>query len=93
MTLNSSVIAELRRRLCKLREQRLEDEPALPAMRIGIEDEAGELVDVVETSRIVNAVRVFELLGELGFERCSAHRSAGKGHRLTCVYAQVRSRL
>jgi hypothetical protein len=41
----------------------------------------------------VNAVRVFELLGELGFERCSAHRSAGKGHRLTCVYAQVRSRL
>jgi hypothetical protein len=45
---------------------------------------------VVETRRIVHAVRVFELLGELGFERRSAHHSTGKGPKLTCVYAQVR---
>jgi hypothetical protein len=90
MTLNSTAIPELRRRLCDLHEQQPEDDPAWPAMRIGIEDDAGELVDVVETRRIVEAVRVFEILGELGFERRGTPRSTGTRPRLTCVYAQVR---
>jgi hypothetical protein len=89
MTFNPN-LPELHRRLCELHKQQPADDPASPAMRIGIEDEAGELIEVVETTRLVQAVRVFELLGEFGFQRRrAAHRHTDQAPGLTCVYVRV----
>jgi hypothetical protein len=59
---------ELRRRLGDLQVRRAPADPTAQAIRIGIEDEQGALMDVVETTRLVEAVKVFELLGELGWQ-------------------------
>ncbi|MDZ5461229.1 hypothetical protein [Azohydromonas lata] len=82
--------AELRRRLGELhREQPLLD-PAAPAMRIGIADAEGELLHVVETSSLSQAVKVFELLGDLGLEPCKGRHRSPDGRRLTRLYSPAR---
>ncbi|WP_066337263.1 hypothetical protein [Azohydromonas lata] len=82
--------AELRRRLGELhREQPLLD-PAAPAMRIGIADAEGELLHVVETSSLSQAVKVFELLGDLGLEPCEGRHRSPDGRRLTRLYSPAR---
>jgi hypothetical protein len=80
---------ELRRRLKELHDRQPPANPSTPAMRIGIEDE-GELVHVVETASLMEAVRVFEVLGELGLEPRTGRHHSGDGRRLTRLYALAR---
>ncbi|NML16367.1 hypothetical protein [Azohydromonas caseinilytica] len=84
----SPACSELRRRLGALQRQQPPSDPTAQVMRIGIEDAQGALMHVVETTRLVEAVRVFELLGELGWEprneRCRGHdgRPLTRNYRL-----------
>ena len=79
---------ELYRRLCDLHHQQPLAEPRGPAIRIGIEDAAGTLVHVVRTTSIVQAVRVFEVLGEFGLTPREGRCRTDDGLRLTRVYGQ-----
>jgi hypothetical protein len=65
-------------------------EPLGPAIRIGIEDAHGSLVHVVRTTSIVQAVKVFEILGEFGLTPCEGRRRSEDGLPLTRVYRQAR---
>lgn len=76
----SPACMELRRRLGNLQIRRAPADPTAQAIRIGIEDEQGALMDVVETTRLVEAVKVFELLGELGW-RPREGRARGRDGR------------
>ena len=77
---------ELRRRLGDLRHLQPPSDPTARAIRIGIEDAQGALVHVVETTRLVEAVRVFELLGELGWEPRNDRCRGDDGRPLTRSY-------
>jgi hypothetical protein len=65
--------------------------PFDPAICIGIEDAQGSLVYVVRTISIVQAVRVFEILGEFGLTPCEGRRRTEDGLLLTRVYCQPHS--
>ena len=58
--------------------------PAAAAIRVGVEGPEGELYRIIETTSVVEAVRVFEVLKELGL-RPEAHRRR-HGHKVTRVY-------
>lgn len=77
---------ELRRRLDELHARQAPAASSTSPMRIGIEDE-GTLVHVVETGSLLEAVRVFEVLGELGLEPREGRHRSGDGRRLTRLYA------
>lgn len=82
--------AALRRRLGELQAPRPLADPATPAMRIGIADAEGELLHVVETASLSQAVKVFELLGDLGLEPCEGRHRSPDGRRLTRLYSPAR---
>jgi hypothetical protein len=79
---------ELRRRLCDLHRQQPPADPSIPCIRIGLENAQGELVDVVETTRLVETVKVFEILSEFGLTPREGRRRTDDGFRLTRVYCQ-----
>jgi hypothetical protein len=82
---NCTALCRRLRNLCD--EQPLTD-PLGPAIRIGIEDAQGSLVHVITTTSIVQAVRVFEILGEFGLTPCDGRRRTEDGLLLTRVYCQ-----
>ena len=82
--------AELRRRLSELHEREPQLNPAAPVMRIGIADADGELLHVVETSSLIKAVKVFEMLGDYGLEPCEGRHHSQDGRRLTRLYSPAR---
>jgi hypothetical protein len=73
------------RDLCGLRPL---GEPFGPAICIGIEDAQGSLVHVARTTSIVQAVRMFEILGEFGLTPCEGRRRTEDGLLLTRIYRQ-----
>jgi hypothetical protein len=77
---------ELRRRLEGLELHCAPDDPEARAIRIGIEDERGLLMHVVETTRLVEAIKVFELLGELGWLPREGRSRGYDGRPLTRSY-------
>jgi hypothetical protein len=82
----SPACLELRRRLGNLSMRKAPADPTARAIRIGIEDEQGALMDVVETTRLVEAVKVFELLGELGWLPREGRARGSDGRPLTRSY-------
>lgn len=82
----SPACLELRRRLGDLQFHRAPADPTARAIRIGIEDEQGALMHVVETTRLVEAVKVFELLGELGWRPSEGRSRGNDGQPLTRSY-------
>jgi hypothetical protein len=82
----SPACLELRRRLDALQVRRAPADPTARAMRIGIEDAQGSLMHVVETTRLVEAVKVFELLGELGWTPREGRYRGSDGRPLTRSY-------
>jgi hypothetical protein len=84
----SPACLELRRRLGDLQIRRAPADPTARAIRIGIEDEQGGLMHVVETTRLVEAVKVFELLGELGWQPREGRARGSDGRLLTRSYCR-----
>lgn len=82
----SPACLELRRRLGNLAVRKTPADPTARAIRIGIEDEQGALLDVIETTRLVEAVKVFEVLGELGWTPRAGQRRGSDGRPLTRSY-------
>ncbi|WP_157270999.1 hypothetical protein [Azohydromonas aeria] len=82
--------AALRRRLDDLHEKQPPADPAVPPLRIGIADADGELLHVVETARLLEAVQVFEVLGDYGLEPRGGRHRTRDGRRLTRLYAPGR---
>lgn len=82
----SPACLELWRRLEGLELRRPPADPEARAIRIGIEDERGALMRVVETTRLVEAIRVFELLGELGWMPREGRSRGLDGRPLTRSY-------
>jgi hypothetical protein len=78
----------LYRRLSDICGQRPLAKPFAPAICVGIVDAQGSLVHVVRTTSIVQAVRVFELLGEFDLTPCEGRRRTEDGLPLTRVYRQ-----
>lgn len=58
--------AEMRQRLRGLQRHPLPQDPDAQPLRIGVEDAYGDLAHVIETTRLSEAVRVFETLSDLG---------------------------
>lgn len=58
--------AELCRRLSRLRLRRPAAEPGAQPIRIGTEDPYGDLTHVVQSTRLTEAVKVFETLADFG---------------------------
>lgn len=90
ITLQSLDADALRRRLDALHERQPPADPATPPLRIGIADADGELLHVVETARFLEAVQVFEVLGEYGLEPREGRHRTRDGRRLTRLYAPGR---
>lgn len=82
------VCAELRRRLSRLRLSQLPAQPGTQPMRIGIEDPYGDLAHVVETTRLTEAVMVFETLADFGLVPGHGRCRASDGRLLVRTYRQ-----
>jgi len=64
----------------RLRPLSVPIDPSVPAIRVGVEGPDGKLYRVIETPSLVEAVRVFETLNDLGLvprERSRAGGAAG----------------
>lgn len=55
-----------------------------PAIRVGVEGTEGRLYRIIETTSVVEAVRVFEILKDLGL-RPDEHQRR-HGHKVTRLY-------
>lgn len=77
---------ELQRRLMALQERQPPADPEIPPIRIGIEDRYGDLVHVVETTRLTEAVKVFELLSDHGLVPGHGRCRASDGRTLMRTY-------
>lgn len=77
---------ELRRRLLELQRRQPPADPEARPIRIGIEDAYGDLVHVVETTRLTEAVKVFELLADAGLVPSHGRCRASDGRTLTRTY-------
>ena len=78
--------AELRRRLQELQRQQPPADPQAAPIRIGVEDAYGDLVHVVETTRLTEAVKVFELLADAGLVPSHGRCRTSDGRTLTRTY-------
>ena len=78
----------LRQRLQELHRRQPPDDPAAAPIRIGIEDPYGDLAHVVETTRLTEAVRVFEILADFGLVPGHGRCRATDGRTLMCTYRQ-----
>jgi hypothetical protein len=77
---------ELRRRLLELQRRQPPADPEARPIRIGIEDGYGDLVHVVETTRLTEAVKVFELLSDSGLVPSHGRCRTSDGRTLTRTY-------
>lgn len=77
---------ELRQRLQALQRRQPPADPDATPIRIGIEDAYGDLVQVVETTRLTEAVRVFELLSDAGLVPGQGRCRASDGRTLVRTY-------
>lgn len=77
---------ELRRRLLELQRRQPPADPEARPLRIGIEDAYGDLVHVVETTRLTEAVKVFELLCDSGLVPSHGRCRTSDGRTLTRTY-------
>jgi hypothetical protein len=68
---------DLRQRLQEFQRHQLPADAQATPIRIGIEDAYGDLVYVVETTRLTEAVKVYEMLSDFGLVpghgRCRTH--------------------
>ncbi|WP_298236016.1 hypothetical protein [uncultured Azohydromonas sp.] len=85
-TINWPDCIELRLRLLELQRHQPPADPEARPIRIGIEDGYGDLVHVVETTRLTEAVKVFELLSESGLVPSHGRCRASDGRTLTRTY-------
>jgi hypothetical protein len=79
-------LIELRRLLQELRRHHPPADPEATPIRIGIEDRYGDLVHVVETTRLTEAVKVFELLSDFGLVPGHGRCRASDGRTLVRTY-------
>ena len=77
---------ELLRRLLALQERQPPADPEARPIRIGIEDGYGDLMHVVETTRLIEAVRVFEMLSDYGLVPSHGRCRASDGRMLMRTY-------
>ena len=77
---------ELRQRLLELQRHQPPADPEARPIRIGIEDSYGDLVYVVETTRLTEAVKVFELLSDAGLVPGHGRCRASDGRTLVRTY-------
>lgn len=77
---------DLRRRLLELQRRQPPPDPEVKPIRIGIEDGYGDLVHVVETTRLTEAVKVFELLSDAGLVPSQGRCRTSDGRTLTRTY-------
>lgn len=78
--------AELRQRLRGLQRHPLPQDPDAVPLRIGVEDAYGDLAHVIETTRLSEAVRVFETLSDLGLVPGHGRCRASDGRTLMRTY-------
>lgn len=78
--------AELRRRLRGLHRHPLPQDPGEQPLRIGVEDAYGDLAHVIETTRLSDAVKVFETLSDLGLVPGHGRCRASDGRTLMRTY-------
>ncbi len=69
-----------------LQERQPPADPGARPILIGIEDGYGDLVHVVETTRLIEAVRVFELLSDYGLVPGHGRCRASDGRTLMRTY-------
>jgi hypothetical protein len=84
------VCAELRKRLHDVHRRQPPAIPGLVPIRIGVEDPDGDLAHVIETTRLMEAVRVFETMTDLGLVPGRGRCRASDGRVLVCTYRQRR---
>ena len=77
---------ELRQRLQELQRHQLPADPQATPIRIGIEDAYGDLVYVVETTRLTEAVKVFETLTDFGLVPGHGRCRTSDGRTLVRTY-------
>jgi hypothetical protein len=82
--------SELHRRLHDLHLHQPAADPQATPMRIGIEDAHGELAFVVETTRLTEAVKVFETLSEFGLVPGHGRCTASDGRMLVRTYRRLK---
>lgn len=76
----------LRRRLHELQRHHLPDTPEAQPLRIGVEDAYGDLAHVIETTRLTEAVKVFEALADFGLVPGHGRCRASDGRTLVRTY-------
>jgi hypothetical protein len=77
---------ELRRRLHDLQRHHLPETPGAQPLRIGVEDACGDLAHVIETTRLTEAVKVFETLADFGLVPGHGRCRASDGRTLVRTY-------
>ncbi|WP_029001437.1 hypothetical protein [Azohydromonas australica] len=85
-TINWPGCIELRLRLLEIQRRQPPADPEAKPIRIGIEDAYGDLVHVVETTRLTEAVKVFELLSDAGLVPSHGRCRTSDGRTLTRTY-------
>lgn len=79
---------ELCQRLQELQRRQPPADPQATPIRIGVEDAYGDLVHVVETTRLTEAVKVFELLSDFGLVPGHGRCRSSDGRVLVRTYRQ-----
>jgi hypothetical protein len=79
---------ELRQRLHEIQRRQLPADPEAKPMRIGIEDPYGDLAHVIETTRLTEAVKVFETLADFGWVPNHGRCCTSDGRTLVRTYRQ-----
>lgn len=77
---------ELRHRLLDLQRRQPPANPDVPPIRIGIEDAYGDVAHVVETTRLTEAVKVFEVLADFGLQPGHGRCRTSDGRTLVRTY-------
>jgi hypothetical protein len=79
---------ELRERLHDIHRRQPPGDPEAKPIRIGIEDPYGDLAHVVETTRLTEAVKVFETLADYGLVPGHGRCRTSDGRTLVRTYRQ-----
>ena len=77
---------ELRQRLNELHRRQPPADPGATPIRIGIEDPYGDLAHVIETTRLTEAVKVFETLADHGLVPSHGRCRTSDGRTLVRTY-------
>jgi hypothetical protein len=79
---------ELGQRLRDLQRRQPPVDPQTKPIRIGIEDPSGDLAQVIETTRLTEAVKVFEILADFGLVPGHGRCRTSDGRTLVRTYRQ-----